>query len=114
LLFQIPAARAEAQPKWQPESDARPPIGLKQACTLARAALKARRPELDDDLKVAEVHISEISWTTRPGSWFYEVRFHAKRNGKPIAPWAAVGVILMDGTSVEPTITRKTSQPEQR
>jgi hypothetical protein len=104
-LFEIPAAKAEGLPKWRPDSDGSAPVSLQQASSLAKAALKKRHPGLDE-LEVFELRLKEISWSKRYGSWYYTVTCVARRDGKLVTD-QLVAIILMDGTSVEPTIIRK-------
>ena len=106
FLFEISKAKMGTLPKWHPESDSPAPVSLKRAYELGRTGLKNRYPDIDE-FEVGMVRISEVISTERHGTWFYEVNYIGKRDGKPVGSCGLFAVILMDGTSVEPVVTRK-------
>ena len=110
FLFEIPKSKADALPKWHPDRDDPAPVTLKQACELAKSSLKKRYPSADE-FQLGQVRLTEIvskeKVLSEPlGTWFYEFTFLAKRNGVATDS-CAFAVILADGTSVEPVITRR-------
>jgi hypothetical protein len=111
IVFQLSSQRLRDLPntRWRPESDLPAPVTLKQACFLAKASLKIRLPEWDD-FEVNGVELLQIATPGKPKHWYYVITCDASRN-RPLVSGerlqcGTTAVILMDGTSVDPIITR--------
>jgi hypothetical protein len=94
--------------QWHPESDLPPPLSLKRACTLAKAAIKLRNPQFED-IKVGWVRISKSTYAKKP-VWYYEVHCGATTKSPPSDSAGCIpsfAIILMDGTDVEPRVVQK-------
>ena len=102
-LFELAESKIAALPRWHPEGDTPAPVSIKKACEIGRTTLRARHPEVDE-FEIAHVRLAEMVWTKRLGSWFYELNYVGKRDGKSVGSCKFIAVVLMDGTSVEPVL----------
>ena len=99
FVFEIPRDKAKAQPPWDPETGAVPPLRVTLACATAKRALQLR---YDTNL---EFGIREIA--LRPmtgfGTWYYDIEC----NSRDLLGGSEMhAVILMDVSDLEPTIVR--------
>jgi hypothetical protein len=104
-LYELDGSKIAGLPTWHPESDRPAPVSLKPACQIGRATLKARHPAIDE-FEITRVAISEMVSTKRLGSWYYSLNYVGKRDGQSVPSRGFFVVLLMDGSSVEPIVSR--------
>src|SRR4051812_20986437 len=104
-FWEIPLSRADALPKWSPETGSPPPLSIVSACTFAKKALAARRPELQG-IEVRHIELWPVAQT---GSWYYKIEGRGMKYDRYMSPCGLDAIIFMDGSTVEPRVTETPS-----
>jgi hypothetical protein len=102
-VFEVVQAQIATLPIWHPESESPAPVSLKKACTIGRATLKAKYPQIEE-LEIANVSLNKVVGPEQPGCWYYILDYVGKQSGKSVPSCRFFAVVLMDGSSVEPVI----------
>jgi len=98
-VFEIPRNKAVAQPPWNPETGAVPPLRITLACAAAKRALQLR---YDTNIEFG-IHEITLRPMTSFGTWYYDIEGKTPQH---VGEAEMHAVILMDGSNLEPTIVR--------
>lgn len=104
-FWEIPMSKANALPKWSPETGSPPPLSIVSACTFAKKTLAARRPELQE-IEVRHIELWPVGQT---GSCYYMIEGQGIKYDRYMSPCGLYAVIFMDGSTVEPRVAEKAS-----
>jgi len=98
VVWEIPAARAAALPRWDVERQD-PPLTLAQAKQIARTWLAQRNPQLAFELN--NVNLQRVRRGPDVDVWYYQLAF-SPMSPQPTTPILRA-VVLPDGSILEPT-----------
>jgi hypothetical protein len=104
--FEVPRARIEALPDWDPSSNTIPFLP-QQAAQLALARYRYLHPSVTNDLQASSISLQTISWFR--SKWAYHVFLVPPEGARPfVEPKDSIRtmVVLLDGTVVDPVIDR--------
>jgi len=110
--YSVPAADFAQVPPWVPDKDS-PPLPISRAVGVARKALKADHPDwTESESLLWSVQLQQVQSADSPNRWFYVLMFRRMVAGHPLPLGEATIVVLMNGTVVEPKITRSLLTPK--
>jgi hypothetical protein len=92
-------------PEWK-ENMSNPPLPLPKAVSLATVWMKKRNPKFDDFI-VSGITIRRIGSSDLRNRWDYLIDFNAIVDRRTVYGSTFVAIVLMDGTIIEPKITKK-------
>ena len=91
-------------PEWTGTTD-NPPLQISKAVSIAKEWVKKKNPKLDD-FQVSKLSIQRIGCSSIKNRWYYEIDFQGILDGRTLFGPDFMAKILMNGTIIEPIITR--------
>ena len=112
--FSITEQTAAKVPEWNPEKNDAPPLPISRAVAIAKEWMKKKRPK-DNKPDIESVKLERIHWPELNNRWYYLIElnrilkgFDSSGRGSDITlSDPAFVIVLMDGTTVDPIITRR-------
>jgi len=98
----LDAAAVEHTPTWVP-GDREPPLSAEKAAASVTAWAKQRYPSADN-IRVRSIDLESFQCTFN--HWYYRVELSLVANGKSMTGIANFAGVMMDGTLVEPTLSK--------
>jgi hypothetical protein len=98
----LDAAAIEHSPTWVP-GDEEPPLSASRVATSVVAWAKVRYPRADE-IRVRSIDLESFQCNFH--HWYYRVNLSLVANGKSMAGIANFAGVMMDGTIVEPTLSK--------
>jgi hypothetical protein len=99
----LDAAALEHSPTWVP-GDKEPPLSAAKVVTLVTAWAKQRYPSANE-IRVRSIDLESFQCTFNH-HWYYRVELMLIANGKSMTGIANFAGMMMDGTIVEPTLSK--------
>lgn len=105
--WEVPRQKFVAQPRWTPSSGA-PPLAIGKAVEIAESWIKKKNPELKT-FSVSTIAIAvSHTWDAQPQDrWYYKIDFQPVVSGQRLYGGQFVGVVLFDGSIVEPRAEKR-------
>ena len=102
LVWEIPAARANALAAWNSRSG-EPPLSFVHAITTGEAWLVTQTPEIKA-FELSSANLNRLQPFLLTGRWFYFLMYDPVVGGQRLPGGLFAAVVLMDGSVVEPRI----------
>ena len=95
-------------PSWDPSKE-QLPLAITDALAIAKKWCLVSHPKFDD-VVLGGIEIEPIGWTTAKDKWFFIFSFDPIIDGQRLYG-QFYAVVLMDGTVVEPKVSKEPSHP---
>ncbi len=105
LQWIVPYPKMKSTPSWQGDF-AKLPLGFSKALELSLAYLRKQHPEVET-FELWNIGLIKVVSPDLTDKWYFALAFSSLKNGKPMMGLSLGTRVLLDGTAVEPTISKK-------
>jgi hypothetical protein len=103
--WSVPRSKMESTPAWHGDFS-KLPLGFSKAVELSKQNLRTHYPDADT-FDVWNISLIRVFLPDLKDRWYFAISFTGTTGGKPLTHLNLSTRVLLDGTVVEPAITKK-------